>query len=175
MNRLEKALMVAENAHKNQSYGLFPYIFHIKEVVNEAINLGCDEITLISCALHDVIEDSELSFNDIKKHFGEEVAEVVYCVTDELGRNRKEKKLKTYPKIKNNWRATLVKICDRISNIKKCKIYDHKKLEMYTKESEEFYNQIFNENHIEENQQELLNKAWKNLDFLMLEVKNNIN
>ena len=89
-----------------------------------AEELGYDESIIIGTILHDTLEDTTLSYNDIKKAFGKEVAEIVYCVTDELGRNRNERKEKTYPKIKANWKATVVKICDRIANITQSKKYN---------------------------------------------------
>jgi (p)ppGpp synthase/HD superfamily hydrolase len=89
---------------------------------------------VIACALHDTLEDTSLSYNDIQKAFGKEVAEIVFCVTDELGRNREERKEKTYPKIQSNWKATVVKICDRIANIEQSRSYNQKLFDMYKKE-----------------------------------------
>lgn len=124
MTNKERALMVAEKAHSNQTYDIYPYIYHIRQVVKIAEQLGYDESIVIAAALHDTLEDTPLSYNDIKKAFGKEVAEIVYCVTDELGRNRNERKEKTYPKIQSNWKATVVKICDRIANVSQSKEYN---------------------------------------------------
>ena len=66
------------------------------------------------------------------------MAEIVYAVTDELGRNRKERKEKTYPKIKANWKATAVKICDRIANATQSRDYNKGLFEMYKKENKDF-------------------------------------
>jgi (p)ppGpp synthase/HD superfamily hydrolase len=114
----EKAMLVAEKVHINQSYDIYPYIYHVEQVVDIVKKFGFDREIIIAATLHDVIEDGNLSYNDIKKEFGKEIAEIVYAVTDELGRNRKERKEKTYPKIRANWKATVVKICDRIANMK---------------------------------------------------------
>lgn len=162
MNIIEKALLIAESAHKDQKYDIFPYIYHVKEVKYVAESLGYDTSIIVAAILHDTIEDSDLSFNDIKKAFGEEIAEIVYCVTDELGRNRKERKEKTYPKIKRNWKATIVKICDRYVNVKHSKEYNPKMFEMYKKEHNKFYSELFSYNHpVNE-----VDKAWKLLDVL---------
>lgn len=69
------------------------------------------------CLRFSAIEDTNRSYGDVKKRFGEEVAELVYAVTSELGRNRKERNEKTYPKIRNNARATMLKLADRIANV----------------------------------------------------------
>lgn len=162
MDNLERALLVAEKVHSNQSYDIYPYMYHIKEVVRIAIDLGYGEDIILACALHDALEDSDLSYNDIKKAFGEEVAEIVYCVTDELGRNRKERKRKTYPKIKGNWKATVVKLCDRIANIQHSKNYNQKMFDMYKRESSDLFDNISDSNH-----DPSVQKAWDEMNILL--------
>ncbi|MFM9449568.1 hypothetical protein ACKI1Y_44750, partial [Streptomyces acidiscabies] len=68
--------------------------------------------------LHDTTEDCRINYNDVKSEFGELVADFVYRVTNELGRNRVERADKTYPKIAECAIATWVKLCDRISNMR---------------------------------------------------------
>lgn len=138
MKNLERALLVAERVHAKESYDIYPYMFHIHQTVQVAQDLGFDEEVQIGCALHDVMEEGNLSYNDIRKHFGTDIAEIVFCVTDELGRNRKEKKEKTYPKIKSNLKATLVKFCDRISNVRNSKQYNKQLFAMYVDENHDF-------------------------------------
>lgn len=159
MTNKERALMVAQKAHANQQYDIYPYMYHIMQVVKIAEDFGYEECIVIATVLHDTLEDTILSYNDIKKAFGGEVAEIVYAVTDELGRNRIERKSKTYPKIKENWKATVVKICDRIANMEQSKEYNHKLYEIYLKEHDDFYEKLKNPSH-PENQ---TGKAWKKL------------
>jgi (p)ppGpp synthase/HD superfamily hydrolase len=163
MKDLERALLVAEMAHANQKYDIYPYIYHIKQVVGIAEELGFDKSILVASALHDTLEDTDMSFNDIKRAFGEEVAEIVFAVTDELGRNRKERKSKTYPKIKANWKATVVKICDRIANMSHSKDYNTKMFEMYKKEHQDFCDAIKSDYH----PQNEVKKAWSRLEILI--------
>lgn len=166
MTTKERALLVADKAHANQIYDIYPYGYHIRQVVKIAEELGYDESIIVASALHDTLEDTELSYNDLKKAFGEEVAEIVYCVTDELGRNRKERKDKTYPKIRANWKATVVKICDRIANIEQSKEYNKSLYQMYQKEHDNFCAMLMSPDHphIE------TNKAWKRLNRLIKEL-----
>jgi len=138
MKDLDRALMVAEKAHANQSYDIYPYMYHIKMVVEIAQEIGFNDPIIIACALHDVLEDSDLSYNDIKKHFGEVVADIVYNVTDEMGRTRKERKDKTYGKIASSWKACAVKVCDRISNVRHSAFHNRKMFDMYKKEQNNF-------------------------------------
>jgi len=138
----------ASKHHKGQWYGSKPYMYHLKKVSDVAMDCNItDESILMSCLLHDIIEDTEVSFNDIKEKFGEEVAEIVYCVTDELGRSRKERKFKTYKKIRNNPKSIVVKLCDRISNISESmgsENFNLKLMKMYLDEHNDFVKGISN-------------------------------
>lgn len=163
MTNKERALMVAEKAHANQSYDIYPYTYHIKQVVAIAEELGYDESVIVASALHDVLEDTDLSYNDVKKAFGKEVAEIVYAVTDELGRNRKERKSKTYPKIRNNWKATAVKICDRIANVNQSRLYNDELFKTYQKEQEGFKKHVFSKEHPSVE----MDKAWAKLEHTL--------
>lgn len=140
---VEKAILEAEEvatlAHSGQKYGkIFPYTKHLRDVVNvlERHRFGADFI--IAGWLHDVIEDCNVSYSDIKKHFEERVAEMVYCVTDELGRDRSERKLKTLKKTASNPDAIILKLADRIANVK-----SGEKIEKYRKEYTFFHQMLF--------------------------------
>ena len=129
-----EARLVAEKAHSNQTYDdIFPYTKHLQDVVDILIRFGFSGKYIVAGWLHDSIEDDGVSYNDVKGYFGEEVAEMVYCVTDELGRNREEKKRKTLPKTASNSDAIIIKLGDRIANI------EHGgKIDMYAKEYNQF-------------------------------------
>jgi (p)ppGpp synthase/HD superfamily hydrolase len=135
----KEARMVAVKAHSNQSYDeIFPYEKHLDDVVDVLKRFGFSGKFIVAGYLHDSIEDDGISYNDIKKHFNTEVAEMVYCVTDELGRNRKEKKEKTLPKTASNPDAIILKLADRIANI------EHGgKIDMYAKEYQEFKGALY--------------------------------
>ncbi len=135
----KEARMVAVKAHSNQSYDeIFPYEKHLDDVVDVLKRFGFSGKFIVAGYLHDAIEDDGISYNDINRHFNTEVAEMVYCVTDELGRNRKEKKEKTLPKTAGNPDAIILKLADRIANI------EHGgKIDMYAKEYQEFKGALF--------------------------------
>ncbi|MDB5272241.1 MAG: hypothetical protein JWO58_608 [Chitinophagaceae bacterium] len=153
----------ALQAHQGQRYGTKDYSFHLEAVVAVAKAFQLNEKIVAACWLHDTIEDCTVSFQDIKEICGEEVAEIVYCVTDELGRNRKERKLKTYPKIKNNPDALCVKLCDRIANMQQSFLDHNDKLSaMYLEEHQEFKNQLFSEHSTE-----TVLLLWKRLEDLV--------
>lgn len=122
--KIVMAMEFANEAHRAHMYSSTqPYVKHLENVYNVLLRYGCkssdpDQLEILIAAwLHDCLEDTATSYSDVKKVFGESVAEIVFCLTDELGRNRKEKKEKTYPKIRSNWKSIIVKVADRIANI----------------------------------------------------------
>ena len=135
----KEARMVSIQAHGNQTYDeIFPYYKHTDDVVDVLKRFGFSGKYIVAGHLHDIIEDTSLSYNKVKKHFGLDVAEMVYCVTDELGRNREEKKKKTLPKTASNPSAIVLKLADRIANI------EHGgKIDMYRDEYSEFRDALF--------------------------------
>jgi len=161
----------ASKHHKGQWYGSKPYMYHLKKVSDVALDLKfTDESILMSCLLHDIIEDTEISYKDVKENFGEEVAEIVYCVTDELGRSRKERKSKTYKKIRNNPKSIVVKLCDRISNITESmgsENYNLKLMKMYLDEHIDFVCGITNEDSLD-----LTTKCWIKYHSVIEDLQN---
>lgn len=139
MNMTEKAREFVISAHGRQKYGNRPYIYHLDmtwEIANE-FNLSSD--VQVACYLHDVLEDTDVKFEEIWDEFGWEVAQLVFLVTDEWGRNRRERKDKTIPKIRSNENAVQIKLCDRIANIKSCMLDGNKSLlKMYVDEDSHF-------------------------------------
>jgi len=137
---VEKARTFALKVHGQQSYASsFPYMSHLEGVAAVLREFGHTDDTMLACAyLHDTIEDTRTTYQDLKKEFGQEVAEIVYCVTDELGRNRRERHEKTYPKVKSNEKAVIVKLADRIANVSFSTRDGGDKLAMYRKEHEYF-------------------------------------
>tara|TARA_R110000868_G_scaffold401649_2_gene677271 strand:- start:7479 stop:7910 length:432 start_codon:yes stop_codon:yes gene_type:complete len=125
------------------------------DVIQILSDNGCGFKLQICGALHDTIEDCNISYNDIKDYFGEDVAEIVYCVTDELGRNRTERKAKTLPKIASNSDAVIVKLADRIANIK-----HGGKVDMYVKEYSQFRDAL-------KQPDKMVEPLWDELDSIM--------
>lgn len=159
----KKAMEFAQKAHANHMYDHFPYFKHLQDVVNVLIRFGYTDPDLLDAGwCHDTMEDAGKSYSDIKKELGIEVAEIVYCVTDEKGRNRKEKKEKTLPGIRANPDAIIIKLADRIANCEHSNVYagdDKNFLDMYRKEYKLFRWALFVPGHAVE--------MWNTLDALM--------
>lgn len=154
----EEARLVAIQAHGNQTYdGIFPYVKHLDDVVAVLKRFGFSGKYIVGGYLHDSIEDGAISYNKIKSYFGYEPAEMVFLVTDEMGRNRKEKKEKTLPKTGSHIDGIILKLADRIANI------EHGgKVDMYKKEYKEFCKYLRHEG-----QGEQVEAMWECLDKLL--------
>ena len=148
ITKVKEAAYTAIRLHGMQTYGNdLPYYHHLEQVVDVLKEFGfTDDKFVIAGYLHDVLEDTAISYNDIKYQFGEEIAEIVYAVTDELGRNRKERKSKTYPKIKANPDAIIVKLADRIANVRNSFLTKKKMGEMYIREFDGFKEALYTPN-----------------------------
>lgn len=141
--KIKQAREFTLKAHASQVYAkIYPYFKHLEDVYNVLIRFGFNEKQhlnlLIASFLHDVLEDTNTSYNDIKKVFGEEIAEIVFCMSDEMGRDRKEKKAKTYPKIRSNPDSVILKVADRIANAEFSTSEKSSQANMYRKEYKDF-------------------------------------
>lgn len=163
---LEQAKMYAVRNHGLQEYDGFPYHKHLDDVDTIVQRYSKAVKHRIAAWLHDIIEDTPVSYNDIDKQFGYEIAEIVFCVTDEMGRNRAEKKPKTYPKIRSNSDAVFIKLCDRIANIESGLKTGNSMTKKYLKEHTEFREALFSDG--------VWGKVWKDLDMLIEKVKENL-
>lgn len=138
-----KAIAFAIRAHKGQKYGDHPYAIHLADTAAVASSYGLSDKIIVCCWLHDTLEDTDTTKEDIEREFGKEVAYVVFAVTDEPGANRKARKAKTYDKTAANKDAVLVKLCDRIANIDAC-LRDENAglLSVYRNENAEFFKRL---------------------------------
>jgi (p)ppGpp synthase/HD superfamily hydrolase len=88
---------------------------------------------------HDLAEDTRVSYNDINNHLGQAVADIIYAVTNEKGKTRKERANdKYYEGIRNTPGAVFVKLCDRIANVQYSKVTGSRMFEMYKNENDDF-------------------------------------
>ena len=157
----DTARQFAFKAHGSQTYGDFPYMTHLEGVVSVLQEFGFTEDYLLAAGyLHDTLEDTGVNYGDLSKIFGNNIADIVYDVTDELGKNRKERHAKTYPKTAKNPQAVIVKLADRISNVR-ASAKSGDKLEMYHKEYTHFRQVLWTNNTATQ-------KMWAELDRLLL-------
>lgn len=143
--RLYQARDFAVKSHGNQKYGAYPYEIHLGNVVTALMRFGVtptDEYQtnlLMGAWLHDVLEDTEVTKEEMVSEFGETITALVIALSDDEGNSREERKLNFYIKISGNEDAVIVKLADRISNVEFSLIHgNEKKYELYKVEQKKF-------------------------------------
>lgn len=124
--KLREAVHFGAYAHEKQiRKSGEPYITHPITVATVLAELRVDIDTLIAGVLHDTIEDTDISFQDIAKQFNEDVANLVEAVTklDKLKfRNLKEAQAETFVKMlfamADDIRVIIIKLSDRLHNMR---------------------------------------------------------
>lgn len=145
MNKLEFAKQLANMMHCRQKYNGYPYTHHLEKVEKVLSRFGFADEDLAVCAwLHDIIEDVlGIEYEHIRVGFGEDIANIIFCVTNAVGRNRKEKFKYTYPKMRENKKAIVLKLADRIANIENGKEHQTSYVQMYQSEWANFYEALY--------------------------------
>ena len=148
INKLKTAYKFAHNAHiKQKRYSGDPYISHPIAVANILAELKLDGPTITTALLHDTIEDTEITFEDVKNRFGEEIAELVDGVTKISKLEMQNKSLtiaENFRKLilatSKDIRVLLVKLADRLHNMRTIEsINELEKRKRIAKETMEIY------------------------------------
>ncbi|MBS6445459.1 MAG: bifunctional (p)ppGpp synthetase/guanosine-3',5'-bis(diphosphate) 3'-pyrophosphohydrolase [Ruminococcus sp.] len=125
-SKIITAYKVAEKAHKNQfRKSGEPYIIHPLCVSMILLDLGMDTDTICAGMLHDVVEDTDMTLDDIRKQFGQDVAMLVDSVT-KIGKipyfSKEEQVAENTRKIimatANDIRVIIIKLADRLHNMR---------------------------------------------------------
>ena len=123
---LLRAYDFAKSAHANQKRASGePYFVHPCSVAEILVDLGLDTATVAGALLHDVIEDTSYTEDDIRREFGEEVLSLVSGVTklDKIVfKNREEEEAENFRKIfvamAKDIRVIIIKLADRLHNMR---------------------------------------------------------
>jgi (p)ppGpp synthase/HD superfamily hydrolase len=141
--RLLSAVEFAELAHRGQvrKYTGVPYITHPLEVAQIVSAVGADEDVVIAALLHDVVEDTPVTLNQIAKAFGPIVARLVHEVTD-ISRphhgNRKARKALDRQHLSTaSPNGMTIKLADLISNTQSIAQHDPAFAKVYMREKKE--------------------------------------
>lgn len=140
INQTEKtrrALIYAREAHSGQKDdGGNDYMVHCCQVAELiSIVLPLEEDLICAAYLHDTIEDTEITFQDIQENFGREVAELVHEVTHE---GKKEEIGYWFPRLRSR-RGIILKFADRLSNLSRMDCWNEKRQDQYLGKSK-FWN-----------------------------------
>jgi len=137
------AFKKASNIHNNvnHKYGEYPYGVHLALVgyVGLTMNNSLPTYVYESLFTHDLIEDCRMTYNDVHKLFGVDVAEITYALTNEKGKTRSERApADYYADMLSVEYAPYVKMCDRIANMEYSRYYTHDMFDEYLNELERF-------------------------------------
>lgn len=144
LKKAERAMLFAIKKHGAQRYGDQPYLTHLVQVVNVLASFGYSgDLTIVSAAwLHDVLEDTETTREELREAFGVPIEYAVWCVTSEIGRNRMDRLQSIVPKLLSSESALIVKLADRIANTEECSRNNPKLYRAYVKENA-FFRECF--------------------------------
>jgi len=124
MNRILQAVhfaAVKHTAQRRKNADATPYINHPIEVADHLANIGgvTDEDILIAALLHDTIEDTETTRDEIAALFGERVADLVAECTDDKSLDKAERKrLQIIHALEKSPGAKVIKIADKTCNLR---------------------------------------------------------
>ena len=142
----------SQNAHQDQKrYSGQPYLSHPLQVADILADLNMDVITIVAGLLHDVVEDTNLNLDEVRNSFGEEVAMLVNGVTklSKISYKTKEERQaenfrKMFLAIAEDIRVILIKLADRLNNMRTLKYMPAPKRLKKAKETLEIYVPIAN-------------------------------
>ena len=145
--KLKKAYIKAEQIHEGQKRKSGDdYIVHPIEVTKILADLGMDENTLVAGLLHDAIEDTPYTYEEMSKEFGEEVALLVDGVTKlgslvyESKEERQAENLrKMFLAMSKDIRVLIIKLADRLHNLRTINYMDENQIREKCKETLEIY------------------------------------
>jgi GTP diphosphokinase / guanosine-3',5'-bis(diphosphate) 3'-diphosphatase len=124
MNQIIHAIAFAADKHRNQrrrDADASPYINHPIALANVLANEGniADETVLLAAVLHDTVEDTDTSHDEVMQTFGHEVAKIVAEVTDDKSLSKDERKQQQIEHARHiSEGAKLVKLADKICNLR---------------------------------------------------------
>ncbi|MBQ8657581.1 MAG: bifunctional (p)ppGpp synthetase/guanosine-3',5'-bis(diphosphate) 3'-pyrophosphohydrolase [Clostridia bacterium] len=145
--KILKAYAYAEKAHENQKRASGePYFIHPCAVAEILIDLGLDPATISAALLHDVIEDTETTEEDVRREFGEEVLGLVSGVTklEKIVFKSKEAEdaenfRKMFVAMAKDIRVIIIKLADRLHNMRSLDFLSHERQQRLSTETLEVF------------------------------------
>ncbi len=142
-----KAYEYAKNAHANQKRASGePYFIHPCAVADILMELGLDAATIAAALLHDVIEDTESTAEDIQREFGDEVLDLVSGVTKLekiVFKSKEDAEAENFRKIfvamAKDMRVIIIKLADRLHNMRSLNFLSYERQQRMASETLDIY------------------------------------
>lgn len=172
VEQIDKAFKIADRAHEGQlRCSGQPYVIHPILVAKIVAELGMDKESVIAALLHDVVEDTDLTLEDVTEKFGKSVASLVDGVT-KLGKvplsTREEVQAENVRKMllamSEDIRVIIIKLADRLHNMRTLEFMPPQKQRDKALETLEIYAPIAHRLGIRAVKEELEDLAIKHLD-----------
>ncbi len=171
-DKIRRAFDLAAVAHQNQKRKSGePYLVHPVAVAIILIEFGMDADTIAAALLHDVVEDTAVTLEELTKQFGEEIARLVDGVT-KLGRlplsTKEEEQAENVRKMllamAQDVRVIIIKLADRLHNMRTIEFMSPQKQRDIALETMEVYTPIAHRLGIRTMKEELEDRAFRILD-----------
>ena len=172
LERIKAAYTMARQAHEGQMRSSGdPYISHPIEVAIILVGLGMDSDTIIGGILHDVVEDTSITLEDIQKRFGGDVADLVDGVTklanipySSRAEQQAENVRKMLLAMAKDVRVVIIKLADRLHNMRTLDYRTPEKQRVKSLETMEIYAPLAHRLGIRSVKEELEDLSLKHLD-----------
>ena len=169
---IEKAYRMANDAHKDaRRRSGEPYICHPLAVARLVLDLGMDTESIAAALLHDVVEDTPITIEEVKSAFGAEVALLVDGVTkltkiqfSSIEEQQAENLRKMLLAMSQDVRVMIIKLCDRLHNMRTGDAWPEQKRRDKARETMEVYAPIANRLGILNIKEELEDRSLHYLD-----------
>ncbi|MDP7977723.1 HD domain-containing protein [Bacillus sp. WLY-B-L8] len=166
--KFQFAITFAEQAHEGQfRISGEPYILHPFAVTDILLDCKADCVTLISALLHDVVEDTNYTLEDIQKHFGNEVSYIVDGLTKvdkKSVQNKEEFEAINFKKLlmaaQKDIRVIIIKVTDRLHNMRTLQVKNKHKQVPYANETIKIFAPLCHKLHLKTIQYELEDLAF---------------
>jgi GTP pyrophosphokinase len=169
---LVKAYRYSERAHEGQTRSSGdPYVSHCVEVAKILADLQLDTVTVAAGLIHDVVEDTTISVDDVAREFGDEVAQIVDGLT-KIGNlpmhSSQERQVENYRKlllsVAKDARVILIKLADRLHNMRTLDYLAPEKRKRIAQETRDLYAPLAHRFGMAKVRWELEDLAFKHLE-----------
>jgi GTP pyrophosphokinase len=182
MERIKAAFDYAVSAHDGQTRkDGSPYVTHTIAAATIVAELGLDDETVMAALLHDVLEDTDVSYDELCQQFGQEVTDLVDGVTkltrvqySSLEEKQMENLRKMLLAMAKDIRVILIKLADRLHNMRTMEFQSPEKQLSKSRETMEIYAPIAHRLGVESMKDELEDLSLMYLDPVGYQEINNI-